>query len=76
MALELSAYRRRRKSCLSRHPQSLNDAAGRELFRFKERLTNMYGGRMAQLLGEDDFLDSPNGVDYSKLLQTFNNAKR
>ncbi|MEC8046723.1 MAG: phytanoyl-CoA dioxygenase family protein [Pseudomonadota bacterium] len=42
----------------------------------KERLINMYGDRMAQLLGEDDFLDSPNGVDYSKLLQTFNNAKR
>ena len=25
---------------------------------------------------DDDFLDSPNGADYSKLIQTFNNAKR
>ena len=42
----------------------------------KRRLIDSHGARMAQLLGEDDFLDSPDGADYSKLLQTFNNAKR
>ena len=42
----------------------------------KTELTELYGKRMAQLLGDDDFLDSPNGADYSKLIQTFNNAKR
>ena len=42
----------------------------------KIELTELYGKRMAQLLGDDDFLDSPNGADYSKLIQTFNNAKR
>lgn len=31
---------------------------------------------MARLLGRDDFLMGPNGADYSKLVQTFNNAKR
>ena len=42
----------------------------------KTELPELYGQRMAQLLGDDDFLDSPNGADYSKLIQTFNNAKR
>jgi hypothetical protein len=31
---------------------------------------------MSQLLGQQDFLESTNGADYSKLMQTFNNAKR
>jgi hypothetical protein len=31
---------------------------------------------MARLLGQDDMLFSPTGADYSKLVQTFNNAKR
>ena len=39
-------------------------------------LIDAYGEPMAQLLGEHDFLDSPSGADYSKLTQTFNNAKR
>lgn len=39
-------------------------------------LIEKHGERMAQLLGREDFLDSPNGADYSKLVQTFNNAKR
>lgn len=41
-----------------------------------QRLVAEHGAVMSQLLGQDDFLDSPNGVDYSKLTQTFNNAKR
>lgn len=41
-----------------------------------DELIEEHGGRMAQLLGREDFLNSPNGADYSKLLQTFNNAKR
>ena len=39
----------------------------------KTELVELYGKPMAQLLDDDDFLDSPNGADYSKLLQTFNN---
>lgn len=39
-------------------------------------LIERYGEPMAQLMGEHDFLDSPRGADYSKLTQTFNNAKR
>ena len=42
----------------------------------KSELISAHGARMAQLLGDDDFLDSPNGADYSKLTRTFNNAKR
>lgn len=42
----------------------------------RTELIDTYGDNMAQLLGEADFLDSPNGADYSKLIQTFNNAKR
>jgi ectoine hydroxylase-related dioxygenase (phytanoyl-CoA dioxygenase family) len=42
----------------------------------KSELISAHGARMAQLLGDDDFLDSPNGADYSKLTHTFNNAKR
>ena len=39
-------------------------------------LIEAHGPKMAQLLGREDFLDSPSGADYSKLIQTFNNAKR
>ena len=42
----------------------------------RTELIDTYGDNMAQLLGEADFLDSPNGADYRKLIQTFNNAKR
>jgi len=35
-----------------------------------------HGGKMAQLLGREDMLYSPTGADYSRLRQTFNNAKR
>ena len=35
-----------------------------------------YGAPMAQMMGRDDFLDSPTGVDYGKVPETFNNAKR
>ena len=41
-----------------------------------DRLIQEHGDEMAQLLGRDDFLFGPNGADYTKLLQTFNNAKR
>ena len=43
---------------------------------WNDELIKEHGSRMAQLLGQDDFLDSPKGADYSKLEQTFNNAKR
>ena len=39
-------------------------------------LIEAHGETMAQLLGREDFLASPNGADYKKLMQTFNNAKR
>ena len=35
-----------------------------------------HGERMAQLMGRDDMLNSPTGADYTKLVATFNNAKR
>jgi hypothetical protein len=41
-----------------------------------DELIEQYGERMSQLLGRADLLDSPAGADYSKLRQTFNNAKR
>jgi hypothetical protein len=41
-----------------------------------DALIDAHGPAMAQLLGRDDFLFSPRGADYSKLNQTFNNAKR
>ena len=41
-----------------------------------DELVDQHGERMAQLLGRQDFLAGPNGADYSKLVQTFNNAKR
>ena len=34
------------------------------------------GAQMAQLMGREDFLNCPEGADYTKLVQTFNNAKR
>ena len=43
---------------------------------WSDELVREHGPRMSQLLGHDDFLDSPKGADYSKLEQTFNNAKR
>lgn len=39
-------------------------------------LIEKHGDTMAQLLGRKDFLNGPNGAEYDKLLQTFNNAKR
>jgi len=41
-----------------------------------DSLIDQYGEKMAQLLGQQDMLMSPNGADYSKLRATFNNAKR
>ena len=41
-----------------------------------DNLIERYGEGMAQLMGRHDFLDSPTGADYTKLAQTFNNAKR
>ena len=42
----------------------------------EERLIEQFGARMAGLLGHDDGLFDRNGFDYSKLVDTFNNAKR
>jgi hypothetical protein len=39
-------------------------------------LVAAHGEKMSQLLGQEDFLEGPNGADYTKLVQTFNNAKR
>lgn len=39
-------------------------------------LIDAYGKPMARMLGRDDMLFSSTGADYSKLVQTFNNAKR
>jgi len=39
-------------------------------------LIEAHGERMAQLLGREDFLFGPEGADYTKLIGTFNNAKR
>lgn len=41
-----------------------------------DALIEQHGDRMAQMLGREDFLNSPTGADYSKLVATFNNAKR
>ena len=41
-----------------------------------DELIETHGETMAQLLGRDDMLFGPRGADYSKLIQTFNNAKR
>jgi hypothetical protein len=41
-----------------------------------EALIAAHGDAMASMLGKDDMLFSPTGADYSKLAQTFNNAKR
>ena len=43
---------------------------------YAEELIQANGDRMAQLLGKQDFLAGPNGAEYDKLLNTFNNAKR
>ncbi len=42
----------------------------------EQELVDTYGAPMATLMGRDDGLFDPNGFDYSKLIQTFNNAKR
>ena len=39
-------------------------------------LIEKHGDPMAQLLGRKDFLTSSSGADYTKLIQTFNNARR
>jgi len=41
-----------------------------------DQLIAQYGPQMAQLLGANDMLMSSSGADYSKLRDTFNNAKR
>ena len=41
-----------------------------------DELIEKHGDIMAQLLGKKDFLEGPNGAEYDKLVQTFNNAKR
>lgn len=41
-----------------------------------ERLIEQHGATMAGLLGHSDGLFSNSGFDYSKLVETFNNAKR
>jgi len=40
------------------------------------RLIEEHGAPMAGLLGHNDGLFKPKGFDYSKIVQTFNNAKR
>jgi hypothetical protein len=42
----------------------------------EERLIEKHGVAMAGLLGRNDGLHDANGFDYSKIVQTFNNAKR
>ncbi len=41
-----------------------------------DELIEAHGDVMAQLLGEADMLFNTTGADYSKLVETFNNAKR
>jgi hypothetical protein len=41
-----------------------------------DELIEEHGDAMSQLMGREDFLTGPNGADYTKLIQTFNNAKR
>ncbi|MEM7100406.1 MAG: phytanoyl-CoA dioxygenase family protein [Pseudomonadota bacterium] len=41
-----------------------------------QALIRDYGPVMAQLLGQNDLLDSPTGARYDKLVKTFNDAKR
>ena len=41
-----------------------------------DQLIDAHGEKMSYLLGREDMLNSPTGADYSKLLKTFNNAKR
>ncbi len=42
----------------------------------EQRLIQAYGAPMASLLGHNDGLFSADGFDYSKIVETFNNAKR
>ena len=41
-----------------------------------DALIEEHGDLMSQLLGRNDMLMGPNGADFTKLLDTFNNAKR
>ena len=41
-----------------------------------DELIEQYGEDMAQLLGLRDLLFKTTGADYSRLTETFNNAKR
>jgi ectoine hydroxylase-related dioxygenase (phytanoyl-CoA dioxygenase family) len=41
-----------------------------------DQLIETHGELMVQLMGHEDFLSGSNGADYSKLITTFNNAKR
>lgn len=41
-----------------------------------DTLIENWGEPMARMLGQEDMLFSPTGADYSKLVETFNNAKR
>ncbi len=43
---------------------------------YADALIDEHGENMGQMLGREDMLQGPNGADYSKLLQTFNNVKR
>ena len=43
---------------------------------YADDLIETHGEPMGQLMGREDFLAGPNGADYTKLIQTFNNAKR
>ena len=43
---------------------------------YSDALIDEHGENMGQMLGREDMLQGPNGADYSKLLQTFNNVKR
>ena len=40
-----------------------------------DRLIAGHGARMSQLLGREDSLFKRGGFDYSRIVQTFNNAK-
>ena len=41
-----------------------------------DELIERHGEVMQQLLGRNDLLMGPNGANYAKLRETFNNAKR
>ena len=49
---------------------------GSDYSRYADDLIRNYGLPMSQMLGREDMLFSPDGADVSKLVSTFNNAKR